>query len=611
MTDAETGQRLVGLWRDLAAQLGAAAPRSAALGGAVIERFQSEQPDRARHWIDQARALAAWHSWKSPVLPVDTSSEWAKLLHASTALVTRNEEQIKANQTRRDSAWPLTSELVVLLTENTALLRRCCAVFQAESQRAASQALIDAQGTSGAEHAVDAFLAAQSPRWRPKRLWAFQQHVREIDEPLALGLWDSAEAALSEHGNAWRQSLRDALALQDDEVLDSVVLLRALLDALLTAPVTLWPALVCLAHDLVPQQQLAIELIRDFKQPTEWFVVTQDGMGSTPEVTCVGWALRTARKPWFCFPPGRLRMPRPEIRTPSMDAATQIEALVNSNGWLTPVTPCVAALRAHAVSGQADGAEAAARSFLDCLVQTIAEAHHGTEAATSLRKLPKTHTYVLDQMLAHFRRWCGHFGMEILPRAWNFAGKLQYAELHDDERNCAFFFRADENAGSVYRVRSFGLKQGERLLSECALSVAAGPAPAGMQELDEVIKVAVDHGEEVLVARLRGWREAAFHGALDIVIVQFFVDYWGELGEELRQQHPELAHEFSLRLFDLLKLEFKLFPFFPVAYQDHPDGWLQRATGRSMVTGRVRRVVRPGLQDENGLLRVPALVEVE
>jgi hypothetical protein len=61
----------------------------------------------------------------------------------------------------------------------------------------------------------------------------------------------------------------------------------------------------------------------------------------------------------------------------------------------------------------------------------------------------------------------------------------------------------------------------------------------------------------------------------------------------------------------VLRQNWKLYPFYPVAYQDHPDGWLQRAPGRNMVTGRVRRVLRPGLQDEDGHLRLPALVEVE
>jgi hypothetical protein len=321
--------------------------------------------------------------------------------------------------------------------------------------------------------------------------------------------------------------------------------------------------------------------------------------------------LRSAHKAWFCFPQGRQRVPRPKLHSPIIDAAEQLNTLVEANRWLAPLAAPARRIAEIAASARSDGADAAALDLLDALVQAIADAHQGTEAAVSFRKLPKPHASVLDHVMGHARRWCGHFGLEILPRGWQFSKPLEHGELLADERVCAYFFRPDEKRGCVYRVRTFGLKQGDRTLRDCAVSVSAGAAPAGLQELEEVIKVAVDHGEEVLIDRLRGWREAAFQGTLDLVVVQFFVDFWGGLGAELREQHSDLAQDFSMKLFELLKLEFKLYPFFPAAYQDYPDGWMQRASGRSMVTGRVRRIVRPGLQDEHGQLRVPALVEVE
>jgi hypothetical protein len=51
--------------------------------------------------------------------------------------------------------------------------------------------------------------------------------------------------------------------------------------------------------------------------------------------------------------------------------------------------------------------------------------------------------------------------------------------------------------------------------------------------------------------------------------------------------------------------------FTPTSIHDHPDGWLAVVPGGRAVTGLVRSVRRPGLHDEHGNLRIPALVEVE
>ena len=65
------------------------------------------------------------------------------------------------------------------------------------------------------------------------------------------------------------------------------------------------------------------------------------------------------------------------------------------------------------------------------------------------------------------------------------------------------------------------------------------------------------------------------------------------------------------RLASILERELRLRTFAPARYQEYPADWLQVVTERGMVTGRVRRVLRPGLQDEQGRLRVPAVTQVE
>jgi hypothetical protein len=134
--------------------------------------------------------------------------------------------------------------------------------------------------------------------------------------------------------------------------------------------------------------------------------------------------------------------------------------------------------------------------------------------------------------------------------------------------------------------------------------------PPVPESLAHVLDLAPALGEPI-ADRVRQCRASLHDGAFDVAVVQLFVDFWGDLGEDARERDPSAAEEFANGLNDLLAHECRLYPFRPANFQDHPEGWVLRLPGRAMVTGRVRRIVRPGLHDDQHQLRVPALVEVE
>jgi hypothetical protein len=574
----------------------------------VLEHMQLPAAYACIRWVNQALALFGWRQFRdergdSPT-PVSDDN---RLRDACRQLRTRIDAELRADRSRLIGLTP-PKEWQELLADSAAILVKCEAAL-GRSPRNEPVAPVDIS-TESEEAAIDRLIESANHRWPPLRLCRYVEQLHEIDAAVAANVRSNLLHVLAESAESWRVELSKLLAVSSPSLIDCVILLRALLEAIIAAraPSAAISGIQLLARDLIAADQLAVELIRDAKQPAEWFL-TETASIREPTVLRAGWALRGPHKPWVCFPPGKLALP--VSRTPALDAIEKMQALVQSNGWLASVADPIEACQRVMESGSSVGADNATNRMLDAMLQAIAHEQQRADAASTQRKIPKPQTYALDQLLGHLRRWCGTYGLEVLPRKWTFSQFIQFDELQVDERECSYFFRPDEVRGCVYRVRTFGLKQGERLLWRPAVSVSAGKAPAGLQELDEVIKTAVDHGEEVLLERIRNWREAAFQGTLDMVVVQFYVDYWGDLGEELRTQHPDLAQEFSMRLFDLLKLEFRLFPFYPVAYQEHPDGWLQRVSGKSMITGRVRRIVRPGLQDEHGQLRLPALVEVE
>jgi len=104
------------------------------------------------------------------------------------------------------------------------------------------------------------------------------------------------------------------------------------------------------------------------------------------------------------------------------------------------------------------------------------------------------------------------------------------------------------------------------------------------------------------------YRSARESAAPEVAILQFYVDLWDTYKKEADPQAFEDIAEFVV---EKIKKFFGLVPFFPTSYLDYQEGWIIRPPGTRMTTGRVREVLRPGLQDNQGNLRIPAVCRVE
>jgi hypothetical protein len=429
------------------------------------------------------------------------------------------------------------------------------------------------------------------------RLSAFQKRLEKLDGQNRFGqILSQSRKIIEQSSEAWRAELAALNPGLTQEQGDILILIRGLLEAMHQeeAFASVWTELRILARDLLGDR-IQIELVRDPKQPAEWFDAPVEAEVPAPTCERVGLAIRAAEQAWFCFPKGQMSVPLPRRLSAKVEAAESIRQLVSSTPAFRNLQPQVDALvRAGEATEKVANTELAI-SLLDGL----AAIPPSSDLASAL-----------DSLLEQSRRWCAPCGWEILPRGWSFQSSPLPEEPPREHQHVQYEFHAAPR-GSIIRVKRFGLAQGDNVLRECELAVSVGPEPAGYAELAEFLTKRGPIGSKPFRERLKSWPEAAVTGTLEMVAVQFFVDFWGALGEELRSRDPESAQELSSRLIAVLRQNWKLYPFYPAAYQDHPDGWLQRAPGRNMVTGRVRRVLRPGLQDEEGHLRVPALVEVE
>lgn len=295
----------------------------------------------------------------------------------------------------------------------------------------------------------------------------------------------------------------------------------------------------------------------------------------------------------------------PRGECPALDAADAALSVARAVG-LDTLTAAIQRLldttRRARITGETPDAVPSLTEALDALVQ-----------ATAARTSPGVSPTVLDDLLRALRDWGMAHGLEVLPRRWSFAAPPTRDQLAPEELTEATArFLTRDSRGTVSRVHAFGLarKSGE-ILRPCRVLLSAGPPPVGFAELEALVKTPAHPVEVKLQECLRGWREAVLGGTLEVVAVKLFVDFWGPLGEPLREAASERAQRFADQLAAVLAGELRLRTFIPKRYQDCPPGWLELVPGRGVVTGRVHRVLRPGLQDSEGRLRVPALVDVE
>ncbi len=167
---------------------------------------------------------------------------------------------------------------------------------------------------------------------------------------------------------------------------------------------------------------------------------------------------------------------------------------------------------------------------------------------------------------------------------------------------------ASAPAGAVVG-HQIGFSSADEVFRPAVVDVSAGPLPVGFTDLERAGE-ALPKGNE-LRKRVAGLRGAAEGDYLREAVLGLYSDFWGDAGSVARDADPDATAEVGDRLNALLADAYALRPFFPTTVHDLPSGWVTVAAGSRVMTGVVTRVLRPGLQDDHGHLRIPAVVEVE
>ncbi|MBX9579766.1 MAG: hypothetical protein K2X87_05605 [Gemmataceae bacterium] len=246
--------------------------------------------------------------------------------------------------------------------------------------------------------------------------------------------------------------------------------------------------------------------------------------------------------------------------------------------------------------------------------QATAEADGLGPILDELAKLEPTadpaHLAARDDVLALVRGWAADIGLAVAPADRSFAAGGPAPPAGSPGVAVKPVFRRDVPAGLIVRVKAFGLVRGEEVIRPAEVVISAGPPPPGLTELEAAAGAIPGPAGEEVRAAFRDLRPAGAGGYGELAAVELFTRFWDQAYPEWAANHSAAAAAFADGLGRMLAAGYGLAAFAPLHYRDHPAGWVVVPAGTRMTTGRVVRVLRPGLVAGDAL-RLPARVEAE
>jgi len=161
-------------------------------------------------------------------------------------------------------------------------------------------------------------------------------------------------------------------------------------------------------------------------------------------------------------------------------------------------------------------------------------------------------------------------------------------------------------------IASFGITgPGGDEIEKAIYNVSAGPSPDSYYELVELIE-SDDHLRETSLRNLiRRWPSKRLKSArsLQNAIKGEFFDLFFEAIDSLSDD--KLRSQVQSAFADILKSELSAFLFIPSTISEVEDDWIKSVNKSETMSGKIRKVIKPGLRDSRGALITPAIVELE
>lgn len=508
------------------------------------------RPDEiALAWLGQARAVMAWPFISSEAADLQQQATQRRRWAELHDACGKSRHQLETVRGKGRFSFLYPAQLTGAMADAVAALANCQSAFAAFGD--GPVAAID---LVPAERRVQDLLNPSGTDWMPQQLADVQQKLTRFDPTRHVHFFDRITTS---RWADWSRWLERELPGTEPMTLARLILIRAVVESI---DVSVSDPIDEMVRRLLACSGLEIALIRaPDQQASEWFAMIADPCLETPVLARAGMVIAGR----LCFPRAELRVPtnikiesQPIARTPEEHAVAELDRLIVEAG--------------------------------------------GTLDAQSL-----------EERWIELKAKCDPEELEPTPSRWTFLRLVSWEDLELDQNTLATIFHSTIARGCI-QIKAFGLRRrGGDTIRECELRVSAGASPIGFDELCRLVESPANSGEERLKQRLQGWPRACLQDAFDVAAERLFIDFWGPLGDEMRLHNSDGARRFGEQLSLLLEHELQLQTFYPETFQDYPTGWLLLDSDHGGVTGRVRRVIRPGVKDESDNLHVPAIVEID
>ena len=197
-------------------------------------------------------------------------------------------------------------------------------------------------------------------------------------------------------------------------------------------------------------------------------------------------------------------------------------------------------------------------------------------------------------------------GLVLLPKEplpWEYNDSIN---LNDSEFRILPRF-SDSITENQYKLIRFGIAEGLTVIEKAIVHRSMGKYPSELKEMIDILAKYPVQFSFKFIEKLEDF--AINKNNLQLASTDFYQLIYQDENIPILESNSELAKQFMQKLELYLRKNFAIKTFDPTKNRELPDNFIETMQGRMATNGRIRKVIRPGLIDDNDRLRMTALVE--
>jgi len=214
---------------------------------------------------------------------------------------------------------------------------------------------------------------------------------------------------------------------------------------------------------------------------------------------------------------------------------------------------------------------------------------------------PKNKTF-----FTNLQSFCNLKGIYLIIDPPSLSGDQLLSEFKNPDYVILQRFSDSVPEGQLTPVQ-FGIKENSKLINPAIYHLSVGQYPQAFKDMLNSLSIYTSDFSGQFYDKLENF--ALNKTGLALASTDFYQFVYRDEYRSFFESNPELSKSFIDKLEIYLRKNFQIKTFDPRMVKDLPDNFIETKQGSAAVHGRIRRLIRPGLVDENNRLRMSALVE--